>query len=282
VSWAAAAWTVGRWLRYWLSTRTSIRPTTLRSYTEHVERHLIPHLGRVRLALLTGRDVAGMFASLAATGTAGHQPGGVAPDPRHTAGGAECGGAGRAADRQPSPPGGATDAAATAGARVDRPAGRGLAAAGRARYSVAVWTARQLAAFLDSVTGDGLYDQSPSASGPPSTIRSRASPPRGLPAHLDQPGQGQLAGRRLPAQPSDPRLGRSYSRACGRGCRSSSKKRARPVSGQQDPHLRPTPTPADPPSTAALPGTRQPRRPAPDADPLLGERGTCSSGVSQF
>jgi hypothetical protein len=38
------AWTVGRWLRYWLTTRTSIRPSTLRSYSEHVELHLIPHL----------------------------------------------------------------------------------------------------------------------------------------------------------------------------------------------------------------------------------------------
>src|SRR6266498_5359938 len=36
------AWTVGRWLRYWLATRTSIRPSTLRAYTEHVERHLLP------------------------------------------------------------------------------------------------------------------------------------------------------------------------------------------------------------------------------------------------
>ena len=38
----ADAWTVGRWLRYWLTTRTSIRPSRLRSYTEHVERHLLP------------------------------------------------------------------------------------------------------------------------------------------------------------------------------------------------------------------------------------------------
>jgi hypothetical protein len=40
-------WTVARWLRYWLTTRTSIRPSTLRSYTEHVDLHLIPHLGRI-------------------------------------------------------------------------------------------------------------------------------------------------------------------------------------------------------------------------------------------
>jgi hypothetical protein len=30
-------WTVARWLRHWLGMRTSIRPTTLRSYTQHVE-----------------------------------------------------------------------------------------------------------------------------------------------------------------------------------------------------------------------------------------------------
>ena len=68
------AWTVARWLRYWLTTRTSIRPSTLRSYTEHVQRHLIPHLGRIRLGELTGRQVTDMFTALAATprlGTAG-------------------------------------------------------------------------------------------------------------------------------------------------------------------------------------------------------------------
>lgn len=40
---AGRSWTVGRWLRYWLTTRTSIRPTT---YTHHVETHLIPAIGR--------------------------------------------------------------------------------------------------------------------------------------------------------------------------------------------------------------------------------------------
>ena len=40
----AEGWTVQRWLRYWLTTRTKIRPTTLRSYETHVENHLIPHL----------------------------------------------------------------------------------------------------------------------------------------------------------------------------------------------------------------------------------------------
>src|SRR6266508_2585828 len=61
------AWTVAQWLRYWLTTRTGLHPTTLRSYTGHVEVHLIPHLGRIRLADLTGRHVAAMFGTLATT-----------------------------------------------------------------------------------------------------------------------------------------------------------------------------------------------------------------------
>jgi integrase len=60
-------WTVARWLRFWLSTRTSIRPPTLRSYTEHVENVLIPRLGSARLGDLTGRQVAATFATLAST-----------------------------------------------------------------------------------------------------------------------------------------------------------------------------------------------------------------------
>jgi hypothetical protein len=43
---------VARWLRFWLSTRTSIRPSTLRSYTEHVERHLVPFPGSTRVGEL--------------------------------------------------------------------------------------------------------------------------------------------------------------------------------------------------------------------------------------
>jgi hypothetical protein len=39
-------WAVGKWLRFWLSTRTSIRPSTLRSYTEHVDNVLIPTSAR--------------------------------------------------------------------------------------------------------------------------------------------------------------------------------------------------------------------------------------------
>lgn len=66
---ATQTWTVARWLRYWLTTRVAIRPSTLRSYTEHAERHLIPRLGRIRLGELTSHDATAMFARLAATDT---------------------------------------------------------------------------------------------------------------------------------------------------------------------------------------------------------------------
>src|SRR5262245_42698102 len=38
------SWTVARWLRYWLSTRVGIRPTTRLSHAQYIERFLIPHL----------------------------------------------------------------------------------------------------------------------------------------------------------------------------------------------------------------------------------------------
>ncbi|MET7418224.1 hypothetical protein [Dactylosporangium sp. NPDC005555] len=74
-------WTVERWLRYWLTTRTSIRPTTLRVYTQHIEQYLIPHLGRLRLADVTVRHLTGMFADLAKQTTRSGQP--LAPATLH-------------------------------------------------------------------------------------------------------------------------------------------------------------------------------------------------------
>jgi hypothetical protein len=67
--------TMQRWLRYWLTTRTTIRPTTLRSYEVHVERHLIPHLGQIRLSELTGRHITDMITAIgAATNRYGRTP----------------------------------------------------------------------------------------------------------------------------------------------------------------------------------------------------------------
>jgi hypothetical protein len=60
-------WTVERWLRYWLSTRTAIRPTTRLHYTRDVERVLIPYLGRLCLADLDARRLWAIFAEVAQT-----------------------------------------------------------------------------------------------------------------------------------------------------------------------------------------------------------------------
>ena len=58
------AWTVERWLRYWLSTRVSIRPTTRLSHAGYIEQFLIPHLGSIRLADLTARQLAVAFTQI--------------------------------------------------------------------------------------------------------------------------------------------------------------------------------------------------------------------------
>jgi len=38
---------VAQWLRYWLSTRTRLKPTARKHYATDVENLLIPHLGEV-------------------------------------------------------------------------------------------------------------------------------------------------------------------------------------------------------------------------------------------
>ncbi|GGS89182.1 hypothetical protein GCM10010176_036290 [Nonomuraea spiralis] len=61
----SAGCTVGQWLRYWLSVVESrLRPTTHRAYRDHVRLHLIPYLGRVKLAELSRRDVTRVFVAL--------------------------------------------------------------------------------------------------------------------------------------------------------------------------------------------------------------------------
>ncbi|MFG1955197.1 tyrosine-type recombinase/integrase [Micromonospora sp. NPDC048830] len=63
----ARSWTVERWLRYWLSTRTKLRPTTLLHYTRDVEQVLIPWLGTLCLADLDARRLRAIFAEIAKT-----------------------------------------------------------------------------------------------------------------------------------------------------------------------------------------------------------------------
>lgn len=62
----AQAWTLTRWLRYWLRTvEPNLRPSTVHSYRGHIDRDLIPTLGRLSLADLTGRRLQSCFDLLA-------------------------------------------------------------------------------------------------------------------------------------------------------------------------------------------------------------------------
>ncbi|MGI5180116.1 tyrosine-type recombinase/integrase [Dactylosporangium sp. CA-152071] len=152
-------WTVERWLRYWLTTRTSIRPTTLRVYTQHVEQYLIPHLGKLRLADVTVRHLTAMFTELAKQTTRTGEP--LAPATLH---------------RICATLRGALNAAIRNDLITDNPARR-IELPGRprphavvwtpervqqwrqhgTRDKVAVWTAEHLATFLDRVAADRLY-----------------------------------------------------------------------------------------------------------------------------
>jgi hypothetical protein len=59
---AAGAWTVARWLRYWLAqAEPHLRPSTLHGYRDHVDRYLIPSIGRITLADLTGKRLQACF-----------------------------------------------------------------------------------------------------------------------------------------------------------------------------------------------------------------------------
>jgi Phage integrase, N-terminal SAM-like domain len=63
---AAGAWTLARWLRYWLKLAgPHLRPSTLHGYRDHIERYLIPSLGRITLADLTGKRLQACFDLLA-------------------------------------------------------------------------------------------------------------------------------------------------------------------------------------------------------------------------
>ncbi|MFI6162931.1 tyrosine recombinase XerC [Micromonospora haikouensis] len=64
---AGRSWTLARWLRYWLSTKTRIRPTTRMHYTHDVERFLIPHIGHLILGDLSARQLTAAFGQIAAT-----------------------------------------------------------------------------------------------------------------------------------------------------------------------------------------------------------------------
>ena len=50
----------------WLpAVKATIRPTTYNSYVQHVECHIVPHIGSVKLQKLTGSRVNALYAKLA-------------------------------------------------------------------------------------------------------------------------------------------------------------------------------------------------------------------------
>jgi integrase len=53
----------------WLpAVKSTIRPSTYAAYTQHVECHIVPHIGTTKLAKLTGAQVNALYAKLAETG----------------------------------------------------------------------------------------------------------------------------------------------------------------------------------------------------------------------
>lgn len=149
----------GRWLRYWLTTRVGIRPTTRLIHTQYIERFLIPHLGKIRLADLTVRQLSAFFA---AVGTEANRFG----QPHTPTTLAHIRTTLRAALNDAIREGLIRDNPAR---RVELPSRRRPHAlvwtpsrvadwqqTGE-RPSVAVWTAAQLATFLDSVHEDRLH-----------------------------------------------------------------------------------------------------------------------------
>jgi integrase len=62
----AGAWTVARWLRYWLAqAEPYLRASTLHGYRDHIDRYLIPSIGRITLGGLTGKRLQACFSLLA-------------------------------------------------------------------------------------------------------------------------------------------------------------------------------------------------------------------------
>ncbi|WP_239312971.1 site-specific integrase [Plantactinospora mayteni] len=156
---AGRSWTVARWLRYWLSTRSRIRPTTRMHYTRDVEHFLIPHIGQLILGELTSRQLNTAFTQIASTRNRSGQPQ-TACTLQHV----------HTTLRA------ALSAAVREGLIVDNPARRvELPARPRPhalvwtearvaewqatgqRPTVAVWTPTQLASFLDYVRDDNLF-----------------------------------------------------------------------------------------------------------------------------
>ena len=156
---AAGAWTVARWLRYWLAqAEPQLRPSTAHGYRDHIDRYLIPSIGRITLADLTGKRLQACFNLLSRQRTKNGTP--IAPS---------------TVDRVRATLRSALNAAAREGliaanplahARLDKPVrphpviwtDERVEAWRRdsIRPPVAVWTLRQLVTFLTGVEDDRL------------------------------------------------------------------------------------------------------------------------------
>lgn len=71
---SASGWTLAGWMRYWVSTRTSLRPTTRLSYTNYIEQFLVPYLGGIRLGELNIRHLRAAFDRITQTTNRSGQP----------------------------------------------------------------------------------------------------------------------------------------------------------------------------------------------------------------
>ncbi len=60
--------TVGSWLNTWLEAHTSVKPRTFLTYSQIVQQHLVPSLGRTSLQKLSPLDVSRYMASKVASG----------------------------------------------------------------------------------------------------------------------------------------------------------------------------------------------------------------------
>jgi integrase len=77
---SVAQFLTGEWLP---AIKSTVRLTTYRSYVQHVEWHIVPHLGEVPLQSLCGAQINGLYATLAASGRRGGTSGLSALTIRH-------------------------------------------------------------------------------------------------------------------------------------------------------------------------------------------------------
>ena len=156
---AAGAWTVARWLRYWLAqAEPHLRPSTAHGYRDHIDRYLIPSIGRITLADLTGKRLQACFNLLSRQRTKNGTPIAASTVDR---GRATLRSALNAAVRE-----GLIAANPLAQVRLDKPVrphpviwtDERVEAWRRdgTRPPVAVWTLRQLVSFLTGVENDRL------------------------------------------------------------------------------------------------------------------------------